>query len=217
VLDVGCGTGRVLLRLLEAGVDADGLDASEPMLERARARAAARGFRPALVHADMRDFTMPRRYGRAICAFNAFAHMETPDDQLRALRCIRDHLEPDGALVLHMSYPRPAYWEEPDGVPVLELEITRAENGHRVQMWDTRTKDAAAQRQHSRMEIRELDAGGRVVASHFSETEQRWVYRWELELLLRLAGYAHWEFFGGFAGEPFERADQPLVAWGWRS
>src|SRR5512135_3400883 len=48
VLDLGCGTGRVLMPLLEAGVDADGVDLYEPMLERARAKAEAGGFHPLL-------------------------------------------------------------------------------------------------------------------------------------------------------------------------
>jgi SAM-dependent methyltransferase len=217
VLDVGCGTGRVLLRLLEAGVDADGLDNSAPMLERARSRAAERGLRPRLVEADMRDFTMPRRYARVFCTFNAFAHIDTIDDQLRALRCMREHLTPDGATVVFMSYPKPSYWSEPDGQPVLEMETTRPDNGHRLQMWDTRFKDAAEQRQRSHMEIRELDAKGRMVASHRSATTQRWVYPYELELLLRLAGYARWQVQGGFEGRPFASIDQPMIAWGWRS
>jgi SAM-dependent methyltransferase len=217
VLEVGCGTGRVLLRLLEAGVDADGLDNAPAMIERLRTRAKAMGIEPHVELGDMRDFTMARRYARVLCTFNSFAHCDTPDDQIRALRCIREHLEPDGALVLFMSYPRPQYWLEPDGEPVLELEKTIPESGHRLQMWDTRFKDPVAQRQRSEMEMRELDANGALVASHRSETSQRWVYRWELELLLRLAGYSRWEFHGGFAGEPHERPDQPLIAWGWRS
>lgn len=217
VLEVGCGTGRVLMRLLEAGVEADGLDNAPAMLRRARQRADAAGFRPALVEADMRDFALPRRYARAVLAFNGFAHCTTPDDQLRALRCIGGHLAPGGALVLHMSYPRPPYWSEPDGDPVLEMETKRPDNGHTLQMWDTRFKNVVGQCQHSQMEIREIDEAGDRVASHRSETTQRWVYRFELELLLRMAGFARWEFYGDFDGAPFERPDQQMIAWGWRT
>src|SRR5262249_60744761 len=60
VLDVGCGTGRVLLRLLEAGIDADGIDNSAPMLARARTRASTAGHNPSLTLPAMRDFTLPR-------------------------------------------------------------------------------------------------------------------------------------------------------------
>lgn len=217
LLEVACGTGRVLTRLLEAGIDADGIDNAPPMLERARARAAALGKHPALVEADMREFSLPRRYARVICAFNGFAHMLTPDDQIRALRCMREHLAPGGAAVVFMSYPRPVYWSQPDGEPVLELEMPLPGGDHRVQMWDTRFKDVTRQCQRSQMEIREIDSGGSAVASHRSETVQRWVYRYEMELLMRLAGFARSEMQGGFEGEPFEDPDQPLIAWGWTS
>jgi len=216
VLDLGCGTGRVLLPLLEAGVDADGVDLYEPMLERARRKAEAKGFRPLLRAADMRDFAMPRRYARIILAFNTFAHADTTDDQLAVLRRCHDHLEPGGAVVLHMSYPGPAYWAEPDGEPVLELETARRDDGRRFQMWDTRFKDAVAQRQRSEIEIRELGPDGATAASHRLHTTQRWVYRYELELLFRLAGFARWEIFGGLDREPLERADQQMMTWAWK-
>jgi len=216
VLDLACGTGRVLVRLLEQGVDADGLDSAPAMLERARVKAQAKGFTPRLVQGDMRDFTMPRRYTRVLCGFNAFAHAMTIEDQLRTLRCVREHLESGGALVLHTSFPSPSYWLQPDGEPVQEIEVERPGTGTRVQLWDTRTKDPVNQRQRSEIEYREVDAGGRVVASRRLRTEQRWVYRWELELLLRAAGFQRFEIHGGYRGEPLVRPDQPMVAWAWK-
>jgi SAM-dependent methyltransferase len=217
LLDLGCGTGRVLLPLLEAGVDADGVDLYEPMLEQARKKATAKGFRPRLLAADMRDFAMPRRYARIIMAFNTFAHADTAEAQLETLRSCHAHLEPGGAVVLHMSYPGPRYWAEPDGEPVMEIETVRSLDGHRFQMWDTRFKDVVGQRQRSEIEIRELDAAGAPVASHRFQATQRWVYRLELELLFRLAGFARWEVFGGFVREPLERPDQQMIAWGWKA
>ncbi len=215
VLDLGCGTGRILLPLLDAGVDADGVDLHRPMLASARKKAKAKGHRPRLTAANMNAFKTPRRYARVISAFNAFAHADTTEDQLATLRCSREHLEPGGAFVVHMSYPGPRYWAEPDGEPVMELEVRRPGDGRRIQMWDTRFKDVVGQRQRSEIEIREIDEAGRVAKTTGLGTSQRWVYRFELELLFRLAGYARWEFFGGFEGEPLEREDQQMIAWAW--
>src|SRR5262245_14631220 len=83
VLDVACGTGRVLLHLMQHGIDADGVDLHEPMLAQLRSKAAGRNLAPRVVRADMRDFTMPRRYARAFLTFNGFAHCDTIDDQIR--------------------------------------------------------------------------------------------------------------------------------------
>ncbi len=215
LLEAGCGTGRVLLRLLESGFDADGLDSSGPMIELFRTKAKAKGWNSRAVVADMREFSLPRCYSRVICAFNSFAHCETSDDQIRALRCFREHLLPGGSLVLHMSYPGPRYWAEPEGVPVFEIEAEDASRGRIIQMWDTRTKDPVAQIQRSEVEIRELAKDGRTVASHWFTTSQRWVYRFELELLLRLAGFSRWTVLGGFDERPLTRPDDQMIAWAW--
>jgi SAM-dependent methyltransferase len=213
-LEVACGTGRVLLRLLEAGLEVDGVDASEPMLDRLRAKAKAKGLSPRLYRADMRDFTTPRRYRRVFIAFNGFAHCESIEDQVRCLRCCREHLEPGGALVVHMSFPSQAYWLAPDGERVLEMDSPRP--GGSLRMWDTRTKDPVAQRQESVIEIEEIDAAGRVERAHRFATTQRWVYRAELELLLRVAGFSRWEVLGGWDRSKLEREDQQMMAFGWK-
>jgi SAM-dependent methyltransferase len=216
VLEVGCGTGRVLLHLAAAGVDIDGVDLYPAMLERLKQKAAERGLKAAVRVGDMRDFTMPRRYALVICPFNGFAHCLTTEDQVKALRCWREHLEPGGALVLHMSYPSPSYWVEPDGKPVLELEVAHPVTGHPVRLYDTRTKDALGQAQDSRMEIVVLDESGATIATHAFSTRQRWVYRFELELLLHAAGFSRWNVLGGYDRRPFEKDGDPMLAYGWR-
>src|SRR5919108_3722018 len=62
VLDLGCGTGRLLLPLLGAGVDVDGVDVSEDMLELCRARAEREGLTPRLFAQAAAQLDLPRRY-----------------------------------------------------------------------------------------------------------------------------------------------------------
>src|SRR5215470_12987078 len=212
VLEVACGTGRVLLHLLDHGIDGDGVDLAPRMLERLRAKAVARDRKARVELADMRDFTMPRRYRRVFIAFNGFAHCDSVDDQLRCLRCCREHLEPGGALVVHMSYPSVAYWAEPDGGRVLEGEVRHPETGLPVRMWDTRTKDRVGQHQDSLTEIELLDAHGQVAEIHRFQTRQRWVYRFEMELLLQLAGFARTGFFGGWDRRPLATDTDQMLA-----
>jgi cyclopropane fatty-acyl-phospholipid synthase-like methyltransferase len=56
VLEVGCGTGRIYLDLLRAGVDADGIDLSAAMLEEPRRKAAEAGLEPNVGRADTTTF-----------------------------------------------------------------------------------------------------------------------------------------------------------------
>jgi 2-polyprenyl-3-methyl-5-hydroxy-6-metoxy-1,4-benzoquinol methylase len=61
-LDLACGTGRLLIPLLQVGLDVDGCDLSEDMLVHCRAKAAQAGLTTALYAQPMHDFALPRRY-----------------------------------------------------------------------------------------------------------------------------------------------------------
>jgi len=215
VLEIACGTGRLLLPARKAGVDIEGIDASPAMIGRLKDKAAAAGLVVRAETADMRDFEMGRRYNRIFCGFNGFAHCATIPDQLACLRSSIRHLEPGGALVLHMSYPGPAYWAEPEGKAVLEHEVILP-GGGKIQLWDNRRKDVVGQSQESEVEIWELDPSDRPKAVHKFSTAQRWVYRFELELLFAAAGYARWEFLGGFDGRPLRAPDDQMLAWAFK-
>ena len=148
VLEMACGTGRLLLPIRKSGVDIDGFDVSPAMIARLKDRARAAGLEVRAEVADMRAFAMGRRYARIFCGFNGFAHCETIEDQLATLRGALEHLEPGGTLAVHMSYPGPAYWAEPEGKAVLEHEAPRP-GGGKLQLWDNRRKDVVRQRQDS--------------------------------------------------------------------
>jgi len=216
VLEAACGTGRVLLPILKAGFAIEGFDASPAMIVRLKDKARQSGLAVRAEVFDMRAFSIDRSYARIICPFNGFAHCESIEGQIAFLRRSYDHLEPGGALVLHMSYPGPAYWSEPEGQPVLEHEALRP-GGGKIQLWDNRKKDVVAQRQDSEVEIRELDRSGRLEAVHKFTTSQRWVYRFELELLFRAAGFARWSFLGGFDGRPLRAPDDQMIAWAFKA
>jgi SAM-dependent methyltransferase len=216
VLEVTCGTGRILLHLLASGIDVDGVDLHPQMLERLEAKAATRGLKPRVSLGDMRDFTTPRRYVRVFIPFNGFAHCETTADQLACLQCCREHLEPGGALVIDMSYPGLDYWLDTREARVLEIETPHPDTGDLVRMWDTRRKDRVGQMQHSLIEIEELDGAGQVARTHRSETRQRWVYRFELELLFRSAGFRRWRILGGWDRRPFTKDTDSMIAFAWK-
>jgi SAM-dependent methyltransferase len=215
VLEVACGTGRVLLRCLEAGVDVEGLDLYPPMLETLRRKAQAKGLHPRLHVGDMREFALPRRYARILIPFNSFVHCLTAEEQVRSLRCCHAHLLPGGALVLDGFLPGPKYFAAANGTRVLEGEVPDPRTGRLLRMYDTRILDHEAQVQRSLMELEEIDEGGAVVAVHPMETLARWTMREEWDGLLGGSGFVRWELFGGFdRSEP--REDEALVILAWK-
>lgn len=211
VLEVACGTGRILIPCLEAAVDIEGLDLFPAMLGTLRRKAAALGFAPTLHQADMRDFALARRFALVFCAFNGFVHCLTTQDQLHALRTWRGHLAPGGAIVFNVFYPGREFLSGPEGVPVLEGETRHPVTGLPVRIYDTRTFDRVAQVQHSCVEIQELDAAGHVAAAHRSETDMRWTFKPEMELLLATSGFARWEIWGDFDRRPLTRDNDQMI------
>ncbi len=109
VLEVGCGTGRVLIPTTRAGIEIVGLDGSPHMLNLCRSRLKQEPpdvqARVRLLEGDMRRFTVDRGFRLATIPFRPFQHLLTVSDQLACLACIRHHLADDGLLVFDIFNP----------------------------------------------------------------------------------------------------------------
>ena len=112
-IDLGCGSGRLFGALLDAGTGRIvGVDGSPALLDRARERIEAderlRDARDAgrieLETGDVRTIRRPDRFGLAILA-GVLAHLDGPEDALRALDAARRLLAPDGVLIVDMLGP----------------------------------------------------------------------------------------------------------------
>ncbi|MBM3726524.1 MAG: class I SAM-dependent methyltransferase [Acidobacteria bacterium] len=173
VLDIGCGTGRVLLPCLAACVDIDGLDLYEPMLARLRTRASELGLSPRLYQGDMSGFRLPRKYALIMIPYNAFTHNVTQESQLRCLAACREHLLPGGLLTLDGAFPGLAWIGAEQNVRVLEGEIQDPRTGRMLRVFDTRSFDRVRQVQHSITEIESIGADGAVELLQRSSYEMR--------------------------------------------
>jgi len=214
VLEAGCGTGRVLLPTLQAGVDIDGFDIHPGMIEVLRSKAQALGLSPRLAVADMRDFTMPRRYALITIPFRAFQHLLTTRDQVTALRCMREHLDPGGALVFDVFFPSFERMVQPAGEPEpeLEREFENPETGLPIAMYTTRRIDRVNQVLLVEREVVESDARGYAAKTHRDRFSMRWTWKPEMELLLGAAGFGRWSVTGGFDGRPLD-SQAPTMVW----
>src|SRR5574337_880664 len=104
ILELGCGTGRVLLPLARAGHCVAGLDLSEGMLSKCRAKLDAEPpavrERVRLVQGSMTDFEVAETFCLIFIPFRPFQHLLAVDEQMACLRCAHRHLEPGGKLVV---------------------------------------------------------------------------------------------------------------------
>jgi SAM-dependent methyltransferase len=212
ILEIGCGTGRVLIPLALEGYHVTGLELSEAMLATARAKANRAGIddQVSLIQGDMRDFEIPARYALAIIPINTFMHCYDTQQQLACLRCIHRHLQPGGQLVVDVYHPDLQALLESDGRLVSEGTVLDPETGHTIHRFYTRRLDLAAQTQHITFILDEIDSTGAVSRTLFP-FRMRFVYRYEMELLLHAAEFNLEMVYGSYDLEPFEGSSEKMI------
>ena len=208
VLEIGCGTGRVLIPMARAGIEIVGMDLSLHMLEVCRQRLLSEPAdvqsRVQLVQADMRSFDFARQFQLVTIPFRPFQHLLTVEDQLACLTCIFRHLLPGGRLVLDLFNPslealtRPNLGEEIGQEP----EFTTPD-GRRV----TRRNRTVARDYFNQINQVELI----YYVTHPDGREERlvhafpmrYLFRFEAEHLLALSGFTIEHLYADFDRNPY--------------
>lgn len=218
VLEIACGTGRIMIPIAESGVSIVGLDRAPAMLEVARRKIAAlpdeTRRRMQIVEGDMRTFSLERRFPLAIIPYRAFLHLMTADDQRRALTRIREHLTDGGRLVFNVFDPSieliAAYMRPPRGTLNHLGSFTHPETGRRVMVSDTRRYDPLEQTLEEHRFFEEVDEEGRVLSKTVTPLYLRYVYRFEMQHLLERCGYEVEALYGDFGRGPFRHGNEQV-------
>jgi SAM-dependent methyltransferase len=205
VLELACGTGRIYLPMLRAGVDADGIDLSKPALDALRGKAAEAGLDPSVRQADMADFSVDRAYDLVICPFNAVQHLLSVEEQLTALESVHDALAPGGAFVFDVFVPSFDVICETYGDWHVE---ERTVNGDPHEM-RTRTRLIEEVEQQIAVETEVSAADGELVVD--DEFHLKLLPKREIELLAHLSPFEDWSVAGGFDGGPLEDGEKTQV------
>jgi SAM-dependent methyltransferase len=224
VLDLGCGTGRLLLPLVRAGHSITGVDRSPAMLARCRERLAQESpdvrSRAALYEGDVRDFALPPPdhagsadrdgFRLAIAPFRILQHLITADDQLRCLAAVRRHLAPGGCVAFDVFNPnftlmaadRSAEAEDTPERPLADGRFFRRTARVLRVRWVQQVSDIELI-----YYLRTGDQVERIVQAF----EMRWYTASELEHLLARAGFMLDAIYGDFARGPLRDGSPEIV------
>jgi len=207
ILELGCGTGRILLPAAEAGCQITGLDISKHMLaecqQKLQRKSLAVQNRVRLIQSDMTNFDLAGSFQWSIIPFRAFQHVIAVDDQLACLRRINRHLSIGGHLLLDVfqvdlkRINNPRATEESEDFAEYELP-----DGRRLR----RTSHIAAF--HPADQVNDVE-----MIYHLTNTDGaterivqafpfRYIFRYEMEHLLARCGFKVADLFGNFDKSP---------------
>jgi SAM-dependent methyltransferase len=198
VLDVGCGTGRLLLDFLQLGIDIDGIDNSEEMLDllRRKARESGLDVRARVFRQSMQDLRLERRYRTIIVPSSSFQLLIDPATARQALRAFFDHLEPGGAVAMpfiRFTAASEERWTAEATLP----------DGSRVRRTAFATFDPK-RRLESTDDLYEIFRHGELIRSerHVRPEATRAWTRDEVMAELSRAGFERVEWFSNFTRDP---------------
>lgn len=205
VLELGCGSGRVLAPIARAGIAITGLDPSASMLELCRKRLAVEGSTADLVSGDMRRFSLGRKFPLITIPFRPFQHLLEVEDQMACLAAVREHLAPGGRLIFDVFDPDLKRLAEESDIEVPVGEFDLPDGRHARLSYCRREHDRTRQVQNVEMIV---ETGG---DRHVSSLWLRYCFRWEMEHLLARCGFRIEHLYGSFARDPVSASTGELI------
>ena len=214
VLELGCGTGRVTLPIVQSGIDIVGLDNSDAMLAEARSKARlpeeGQGNMD-LQMGDMREFALGRTFPLVIIPFRGFLALLSVEDQVRCLDRIRKHLSPDGRLIFNIFVPDPQMLVEDEDAAFHLRDVTDPETGRTFVLWQQTRVDTYNQVLSIRLIIDEIDQEGAVGNRFYRDYQIRYAHRIEVLHLLERCGYEVVDLYGDFDYSPLDEESGEMV------
>jgi SAM-dependent methyltransferase len=219
VLELGCGTGRVLLPLAAACGCIHGLDRSPAMLARCRQKLQAAGLPPTRARADLGDIThcaLGRTFDLIIAPYRVFQLLETEAQVEGLFQCIRTHLAPGGTGIFNVFHPQGGFerlrqeWEQVPEVCVWEATV----DGVRLRCDERRARlDSATHTLYPELIYRRA-VGEAWVEDAVLKIPRRCYTPDAFEQVMRAHGFRIVQHWGGYAGERYGEGPELVVQFG---
>lgn len=215
VLELGCGTGRLLIPLARAGHRIIGLDNSVPMLLRAQRALDEETTKvrqqAQLVVGDMTTFVFaPAHFSLILVPYNTFMHLDATA-ALAAVRAAARHLQPGGRLFLDLANPFAVEQTPGDALLSLEQILTDPNSGTTVAIMAANRLNADAQRLNISWIYDASPAGGGPVERSVAQVVYHYLFPHQIELLLQQSALRLEALYGNYNEAPFEEAAERLL------
>jgi len=192
VLELGCGTGRLLIPLAEDGTNLMGIDLAPAMLDVARQKASSRSLEISVATADMRNFDLGKKFKLILLPANAMMHLVAREEVDGCLASVLRHLVEGGRFVLEVYNPSLTLLSAPPSARAPVGDYVDPKTGVRVVVTSEVSYDAATQVNHVTYHYLH-GVGGPETTLHF---DMRQFFPQELDALLTHAGFVIEEKYG---------------------
>ncbi len=196
-LELGIGTGRIALPLKQAGVEVSGIDASEAMVAKLRAKPGGASIH--VTAGNFADVAVEGKFALIYIPFNTFYVLLTQDEQVRCMINVAQHLEPRGVFVIEAFFPDLSRFTDQQSIRAVNI------GRNEVQM-DVSEHDPVGQRVTSQ-HMHFTQAGLRLYP-----VEIRYVWPAELDLMARLAGLTLKHRWGDWQGGAFTASSDKHIS-----
>jgi len=216
VLEIGCGTGRVMIPIAREGIEIHGVDNSPAMLQilekHIQAEPEPVRSKAKVYPADMRDFRLNRNYPLVIIPFRPLQHMYTLEDQVSALTTAAFHLDQGGIFAFDVFYPKLEVIPQRIGKEVLELEWMSPSDPAKVVRRYFRTDSFDKINQtFSLTFLFKTFHDGKLVSEETEPLRMSYYTYPHLQALFRMAGLESVREYGSFAKTPLDNSAQEMI------
>jgi SAM-dependent methyltransferase len=214
VLDVGCGTGRILLDFMQQGIDIDGVDNSPDMLRLLKQKAETLGLKPTVYQQEMDKLDLPRKYQTILVPSSSFQLLLEKTLPPVTIRRFYEQLLPGGLLAM----PFMTLWKEGDPLESEFIrEVVRPEDGATIRRWSLIRFDPETDLEHT-IDRYEIMRDGQVVASeeHRQSPATRSYTQEQAVALYETAGFKDIQVLREFTLEPAKPEDMTFSVLGFK-
>lgn len=214
ILELGCGSGRILLALAQTGKRITGIDNSPAMLSLARDKLRQQPGTilelVTLMEGDISSFNIPDKFGTAICSHNTLYHLPERE-RIACFNLIHQHLSPGGTICIDLDNPFKVADPIDDGLLLLERRLINPVSGKIILHFASSQVDPKAEECHLTWIYDESPTVGGPVSRIVVETTFYIVTRHKLELELEEAGFNLRAVYGDYKNRPYNEESPRLL------
>ena len=213
ILDIGCGTGRVLIHLAQEGNDVHGIDNDRAMLNLLEYKLniyAHLKDKITVYEGDALTFELDKKFNLILLTYNALMHFQEQETQIKLLKQLRKWMGNDGLLVIDLPNAGDVFASQDTDSIMMERTFLEPESGHQVMLQSVSYLDRVTQVLHVDWIYDEIDGDGtvkRLIAPH----QLRYFFYSEVNLLLKLCGFEIDQVYGDTDESPFEDGSERMI------